>query len=470
MIRFILNRDVVSTRVNRGSVLLDFLRRERHLSGTKQGCREGDCGACSVLVGSRVPGGVRYRSVAACLTPVGELHGNHVLTIEGLNMDALSPVQQAIVDAGATQCGFCTPGIVVALTGFLLASPSLTLAEALAALDGNICRCTGYASIRRAVQRLVDGLGPLPAAPERRLEKLVRTASLPAYLIDIGRRLDAIAPEPAPAAADGVPVPVSGGTDLFVQQPDNMRHQPLVFLGRDARLQGIRIDDDHIHIGATTPVEDLKRDYRLVRIFPAWQATMDAIASTPIRNRATLAGNIINASPIGDLTIMMLALNAQLTIRGSCGIRRVSLDAFYKGYKRVDLATGEWITEIAFPYPSPQSRFNFEKVSRRKRLDIASVNTAMHVETAGGRVSHARISAGGVAPVPLLLTGSSAWLTGQPVSCVTLTRLIDLIDSEVSPIDDVRGTAHYKRRLLRRLVIAHFVVCFPDLELEGRLP
>jgi xanthine dehydrogenase small subunit len=469
MIRFILNRDLVSTDLGPGVLLLDYLRRECRLTGTKQGCREGDCGACSVLVGRRTDDRVRYRCVAACLMPLGELHGKHVLTIEGINLKQLSPVQQNIVDTGATQCGFCTPGIVMAMTGFLMDSPSLCLAAAVTALDGNICRCTGYTAIRRAVQNLVDDLAPFPAEPSRRLTHLVQAGYLPAYLLEMHQRLAAIAPTPGVTGKGDVPVPVGGGTDLFVQRPDRLTRQPLVFLHDDARLSGIIVNNKHIRIGAATPIEDLKGDARLNQIFPFWRKALDHMASTPIRHRATLAGNMVNASPIGDLTIIMLALGAMLTIGGPHGTRRLALEKFYDGYKSVDLAADEWITEVAFARPSSRCRFNVEKVSRRQRLDIASVNTAIALETDAKRITTARISAGGVAPIPLLLTKSAAWLVGQPVCSETLAGLIDIVDSEIAPIDDVRGSARYKRRLLGRLMVAHFGACFPKLDLSACL-
>ena len=470
MVHFILNHDPVSTIRPSGVLLLDYLRRDRRLTGTKQGCREGDCGACSVLVGRHTKAGVRYRCVAACLMPLGELQGNHVLTIEGINRNGLSPLQQAIVDTGATQCGFCTPGIVMALTGFLLAGPSLTLADAMTALGGNLCRCTGYASIRRAVKRIVNSLKTLPSEPSRRLAHLVCNGYLPAYLLDINRRLATIEPAPRPAATDRVPVPVGGGTDLFVQQPEKLADQPLRFLHNEARLTGIRIENGRVYIGAATPVEDIKDDARLIDLFPIWRQALDCMASTPIRNRATLAGNMVNASPIGDLTIIMLALDARLAISGPHGTRRLRLEDFYHGYKTVDLNEGEWVSEISFAQPSPRCRFNVEKVSRRQRLDIASVNTAMLVETTGPRITRARISAGGVAPIPLLLKQSMAWLVGRPVSPATISGLIEIVHTEIAPIDDVRGSAQYKRRLLGRLMVAHFLACFPDLELKGWRP
>ncbi len=470
MVQFVFNRDTVRTTAPPGAIALDLLRRELGRKGTKEGCREGDCGACTVLLGERSPHGVRYRAVASCLLPVGELHGRHLVTIEGLNGSGLSPIQQAIVDEGATQCGFCTPGIVVALTGFLLTSESLSLEDALAAIEGNICRCTGYTSIRRAVQRLVSQIALAPSTSADRVSGLVENGLLPAYFAGIPQHLDAIAALTSPAPGGAPAVPVAGGTDLFVQQPDRLRTVAIRFLSREPGLRGIRTEDNSIVIGAATTLEELLHSPLLREALPAWERSLRLVSSTLIRNRATLAGNIVNASPIGDLAIVLLALGAHLTTRRTGDTARtVPLDAFFKGYKQVDLAAEELITEITIPLPVPESRFNFEKVSRRERLDIATVNTAMVLEATGGRIVRARLSAGGVAPVPLFFAASSEWLSGQALAPETVQELTRRANAEIVPISDVRGTAEYKRRLLRRLIIAHFVEMCPDLDLKGLL-
>jgi xanthine dehydrogenase small subunit len=468
MIRFILNRDEVRSKAPPGSVTLDILRRELGRVGTKEGCREGDCGACTVLLGERSPQGMRYRAVASCLLPIGALQGKHLVTIEGLNGDTLSPIQQAIVDEGATQCGFCTPGIVMALTGFLLTSESLSLEDAYAAIEGNICRCTGYASIRRAVQRLVAQIALASPTQAARVPGWVEAGLLPAYFLGIAENLDAIAEPLPPPPDDASAVPAAGGTDLFVQQPDRLRGATLRFLSEDPGLRGIRAANGNITIGAATTVEELLHSNLLKEALPAWEQSLRLVASTLIRNRATLAGNIVNASPIGDLAIILLALGAHLTLRRpDDALRSVPLDAFFNGYKQIDLAEDELITEITLAQTTPGSRFNFEKVSRREHLDIASVNSAMVLEAADGHIVKARVSAGGVAPIPLLLSESSAWLAGRPLSPETVDALTRRADAEIAPISDVRGTADYKRRLLRRLVIAHFVESFPELDLKG---
>ena len=470
MIELMLNDEVVRADVPAGTVLLDFLRSARGLKGTKEGCREGDCGACTVLVGEAVEGGVRYRAVASCLLPVGELAGRHVVTIEGLDTGGLSPVQEALVEEGATQCGFCTPGIVVALTGFLLAGQPLDLEHGLTAVDGNICRCTGYVSIRRAVERLAGSVDD-PGVPAERRAAALAGSVLPAYFAGVAERLRAMdgGAGGVTEASAGATV-VAGGTDLFVQRPGQLLKQPLRFLGHRPELRRVRIDGREVTLGAMVTVEDLLRHPVLGERVPGWGRALELMGSTLIRNRATVAGNIVNASPIGDLSILMLALGARLELEGPDGRRELELERFHLGYKEYDLAPGELITAVRFELPAEGAGFNFEKVSRRERLDIASVNTAFLVEAEDGVVSRALLAAGGVAPVPLLLAGSSAWLTGRPVAPETLRGLLERVEEEIAPIDDVRGSAEYKRLLLRRLVIAHFVACFPDLDAGELLP
>jgi len=205
----------------------------------------------------------------------------------------------------------------------------------------------------------------------------------------------------------------------------------------------------------------------LMQLFPTWQKSFRLISSKMIRNRATVAGNIANASPIGDISIMLLALNATLAIQSSENnenSRKVALDKFYKGYKQLDLQNGEIITKIIIPiFPSHQ--FNFEKVSKRKHLDIASVNTAILIHEENGQITEARISAGGVGPIPTYLTKASATLIDKPLTTNTITEAANTAATEVTPISDVRGSADYKRNLLRRLIIAHFTILFPNIDL-----
>ena len=335
MIRFILNREDVAVDLPAGMVTLDFLRRRQGLAGTKEGCREGDCGACVVLLGALRNGGVFYRPVNSCLLPLGDAAGRHIVTIEGLNADGLNPIQQAFVEEGATQCGFCTPGFIVSFMGHLLSSPQWDVDGATDALAGNLCRCTGYLSIRRAVQRVCTALAE-PAAPDSpgRVEQLVAEGWLPGYFLEMPNRLrPVVATRPTAARADAIPV--AGGTDLFVQRPDELAEADLEFLSRREELRGVRLDGDRCIIGAATPWADLEDSPVIRKMLPGIGDCFKLLASRPIRHRATVGGNIINASPIGDVTILLLALNAGVVLSDGRDQREVQLREFFLDYKKL---------------------------------------------------------------------------------------------------------------------------------------
>jgi xanthine dehydrogenase small subunit len=450
-----------------GEVVLDFLRNEMGLHGTKEGCREGDCGACTVLVGEPVAAGMLYKTAASCLLPLGSLHAKHLVTIEGLTAPAgLSIIQKALTDEGATQCGFCTPGIVVALTGFLLTSRNFSKEDAIAAIEGNICRCTGYISIRRAAQRLLEELNfNLDDNLTLRHRKLTEAGILPDIFRDIRQRLEQIPPRRD--IPDGKAVTVAGGTDLFVQQADKLCTSELNFISRSDKTDAIYNNEDGAGvIDACATVEELRASELFSAAIPQWQNTLQLMSSTMIRNRATVAGNLVNASPIADLAIILLALNASLSIKSPDGTRSLPLDRFYSGYKQFDLHDDETIEKITVPPFDDSFCFNFEKVSRRQHLDIASVNSAAAFYSESGVIVRARISAGGVGPIPMLLEKTSEFLAGQKISRQTIISAMDIAMDEIAPIPDVRGSAAYKRRLLARLIAAHFIVCFPGHNLE----
>ncbi len=469
---FLLNDLQVTTALPAGTALLDFIRRDRRLTGTREGCREGDCGACTVLIGRLEGGRLQYRAVVSCLLPLAEAGGCHVVTIEGLNGSDLTPVQQAIVSEGASQCGFCTPGIVLSLTGFLLNSPQLTSDAAATAIEGNICRCTGYASLRRAVDRLLRDIGPrLQAAPDR-LAALIELGVLPGYFAAIGRRLQKMsAPKKKAAALPGKSaLAVAGGTDLYVQQAERLPEKKLLLLSRRECFSGVWPSPDRLFIGAATTVAELIESPLLAAALPSLAGFLRQVAAAQVRNRATCGGNIVNASPIGDLSIIFLALAARVGLRGGSSNRVLPLEDLFLGYKRLALKPGELVAWISVPLRPDGVRFHFEKVARRRSQDIAAVNSAMALEMSGKTIAGARISAGGVAPVPLLLRQASAFLAGKKVSAAVVRKMAAIASREITPISDVRGSAAYKRALLRRLLAAHFLTLFSDVFEPGDLP
>ncbi len=473
MIRFILNDETIAADAKPGTILLDYLRLHRKMTGTKEVCREGDCGACTVLLG-RLTGdagdyNVDYKPVNSCLLPLGETDGAHVITIEGLNRPGqsdLTPVQKAFVSQGGIQCGYCTPGMVVSTTGFFIDSPTIDEKNAVAALDGNLCRCTGYGGIKRAVRGLCEEFSiPAGAAGgKKRLELLVRWKILPEYVLEMPERLKELqALENGDSAAESsAKVLVAGGTDLFVQKGEQLADASLVFLSGRPDLKGIRTEDGRCIVGAAVTVAELASSPEIKRMFPRIEDDLKRFGSTPIRNRATVAGNIVNASPIGDLAVFLLALDATVALSDGEKSRSVALKAFFKGYKQLDLRENEMVASLSFPIPDKSTGFNFEKVSKRTYVDIASVNSAMGICVENGIVKKATVSAGGVAPIPLVLSETGRFIDGKAVCVETVKKAAAAAQSEISPISDVRGSARYKRLLLGRLVVAHFLALFPE--------
>ncbi len=457
MVTFILNNELISTGKPTGSSLLDFIRYDLGLTGTKTGCREGDCGACTVLAGSLTGSTVVYRSTLSCLMPLGNAHGKHIVTIEGINTGHLSHIQHAMVNNGAIQCGFCTPGIVMSLVAESASARTTTAESAIAATAGNICRCTGYKSIRRAADAIADAMREKDTADPVRW--LVENKQLPEYFLTIPERLASI---PGLTETEDGGIMIAGGTDLMVRNADELAESDIVTLYDRKELKGIRVEGERCIIGASVTISEAGESETLKKYIPEISSYIRLIASEPVRNMATIAGNIVNASPIGDITIILLALNAEVTTGGSRDSRTLPLRELFLGYKKLDLAAEEYIRCISFTYQPEPALFSFEKVSRRTHLDIASVNSAMHVIMNGDLIAGCHLSAGGVSPVPLYLEKTGAFLTGRPVSAEIVLQAYEVMQQEISPISDARGSAEYKRLLLRQLILAHFLKLFPE--------
>ncbi len=458
MTTFILNNKKVHTNAHPGTTLLDFIRYDQDLPGTKIGCREGDCGACTVLEGRFIGDTLQYRSIVSCLTPLGNAHGKHIVTVEGLNMETLSPVQQAMVDHNGTQCGFCTPGFVVSLTGHTMSHHKSDSEGAIESVNGNICRCTGYKSIERAaisISKMLKGKNP-----EKPIEWLVENRFLPDYFIDIHNRLEHIKNTPDDKTA-GRQI-IGGGTDLMVQQPDAIAESDLHLVFDNGHMKGITHHDREIVIGAAATANDIMHSPLLNGHFPNIKKHFKLISSDPIRNMGTIAGNIVNASPIADLSIFFLALGATVKLVTDKESRNLPLHDLFLDYKKLDMRPGEYIESISFPLPQQSSAFNFEKVSKRTHLDIASVNSAIMINIDDGHIAGCRVSVGGVSPVPLYLEKCSVFLTGKPLTTAIIIEAAGVLDGEIAPISDVRGSKEYKRLLARQLFYAHFLELFPE--------
>jgi xanthine dehydrogenase small subunit len=421
-----------------------------------------------VLLGRPRDGKLHYQIVTSCLLPLGAADGCHVVTIEGLNQQQLGPVQDAMTAAGASQCGFCTPGIVVALTGHLMSTDEWKIEPAIEAIAGNICRCTGYASIRRAVEVVLDQLRREIGVEEERIPALVRQDLLPEYFLginDIVNKLHTAKKDQAPTRTQLV---VAGGTDLYVQRPEELPSAD-VWVVPVGTQDPVWQDGGYLYVAGTATAEDMKISRELDTTVGGIEGAMELMGSLPIRNRATIAGNVVNASPIGDMTIIFLALDAEVGLVRKKKRRRLLLRDFFCGYKKLDLAAGEIVEWLRFPADQASALFNFEKISKRTHLDIASVNSAASFHVESGRIARAVISAGGVAPIPMQLQQTAEFLEGRLPDVETALRAAGIARGEITPISDVRGSAEYKSLLLGQLILAHFQVLFDidDRHLAG---
>lgn len=464
-IQFLLNGALETATAPRGMLALDFLRREKRLVGSKEGCKEGDCGACTVIVGELKGDEVVYRPVTSCLLPIADLEGKHLVTIEGLNMADLSPVQAAMVDRGGTQCGYCTPGFVVAMTAWLLdETKPLDLEGVKYAISGNLCRCTGYRPIKEAGVDVAESLLPQLKAGER-VAQLCELGYIPSYFAEAReklRSLEATLSESKGSGATEAEIIVAGGTDLYVQQGEELPRKRIRFLNKGYVEQGARELDGMIVVDARMTFEAFADDPLLRSQIPSLADYNLLISSWPVRTRATIGGNISNASPIADMTCLLLALGSVLSLREGATTRSLPLKDLYLGYKQLAKKPTEWIETISFPKLKPSSHIRWEKVSKRAWLDIATVNAALNIEIADGVVVSARAALGGVAATPLFLSEASAFLVGKPATMETVSEMLSVADSEYNPISDVRGSAAYKRLLARQLLIACFAEALPE--------
>jgi len=459
MIEFILNNTHIKTDENAGITLLDFIRENQQLKGTKIGCREGDCGACTVLTGTlQEDKTVKYESITSCIWPLGNAQGKHIVTIDGTNLvDQLTATQQAIADNYATQCGFCTPGFAVSLTGLALKESIISYDDGLNAVSGNICRCTGYKSIEKASKLVVDALQKKET--KKSIEWLIGNKFIPKYFETIPKKLAVIRTQPVTNKSKKY---VAGGTDLYVRDADRLAEENIHLLAINKETGGISFYKDNCVIGASTTVTDMMYNNNMQAYFPDIQAYLKLVSSEPIRNMATIAGNFVNASPIGDMTILFLALNAKITVKNNNEkLRTILLKDFYTSYKVFDLKKDEIIVNITFEVPDRSHHFNFEKVSKRTHLDIASVNTAINIKTNGKTIENVHLAVGGVAPIPKYLHKTAAFLTNKEINFGILREANLVMQKEISPISDVRGSSDYKRLLARQLFFSHFTKLFP---------
>ena len=438
--------------------VLDWLRTRAHLTGTKEGCAEGDCGACTIVLGRSVDGSVQYRAVNSCLVMLPQIDNCAVLTVEGLAAadGALHPVQKALVDADATQCGFCTPGFVMAMFAFHHGGerPDDTVIHE--ALAGNLCRCTGYRSIVEACRRVAHG----PA--DRFVAETAATAgALSALPACTDYRHDAQA-FLTPRSLDGLftamaqfpdAVLLAGGTALGLRVSKDREPLPAVIAtGAVQELRQIKTDGGAVEIGgAVTYTEALPL---FDKYFASFGALVRRIGSRQIRNLGTIAGNLATASPIGDTIPCLITLDATVRLASRAGERTLPVESFITGYRTTALAPGEVIAAIRIPLLAAGQELAVYKLSKRFDQDISTVIAAFVLERHGGKVGKLRAAYGGMAARALRAASVETAVSGRPWTPAWLADIDALLARDFTPIGDHRGGAAYRLRaaggLLRR--------------------
>jgi xanthine dehydrogenase small subunit len=336
--------------------------------------------------------------------------------------------------------------------------------DAVDAIGGNVCRCTGHTTIKRAVKKLIDKVSSEINSHKDKIASLKSLGIIPEYFTQTEQQIIEIQKKNFSSEfeqkSDFI---VAGGTDLFVQKEHELRKGKIRFYFSENGADKIWIEGNQCCIDAKATVSDFGNAEIIQKYFPDMKKFVRLFGSLPIRNRATIGGNIVNASPIGDMTSILLALNATVHLEKDKSTRQVLLKDFYKGYKTLDKSIDEILTKISFELPKQNTLFNYEKVSKRIHLDIASVNTAILLKIDNGIITHANISAGGVAPIPLYLAEMRKSLLGKKISTDTISKAIQVALSEINPITDVRGSTEYKKLLLRQLLLSHFNKYSPEL-------
>jgi xanthine dehydrogenase small subunit len=482
-LRFVLNDrpiEIDEGTLSPTTTLLRWLRDRAHLTGTKEGCAEGDCGACTVAILEDTPNGKSWRGVNSCLVLLPMVEGKRVVTVEGLRAGLGGPhlVQRALAEALGSQCGYCTPGVAMSLFEACYRDDLDESWKLDAQMCGNLCRCTGYRPIRDAAREVagarppgafLDALAPADS-PSSDPVSLAYAAGAqrwfaPASLEALWRVL-----EEHPGARL-----VAGGTDLSLEVTKRYAEPPLLVsleaLSGTGRSEGPRplgaidVGPDLIRIGALCRLSDLEAASRFA--LPPLERMLRYFGARQIKNRATVGGNLANASPIGDLAPVFLSLGAELVLLSKRGERRLPIDRFFESYRKTVLEPDEIVAFVDLPRPPASARLGAYKVSKRRELDISTVAAAFMVRAEGGTVSEVRLAYGGMAATPARARKTEAALLGRPWSEATVLAAAVFLAEDFQPISDHRGSAWFRATLAKNLLHGFFLET--ALEAQPRL-
>jgi xanthine dehydrogenase small subunit len=461
-VRFLMGRQIQEVIVSDPTLtVLDWLRGSARRPGTKEGCAEGDCGACTVTIGTLAGAGMIYQAVNACIQFLPMLDGKELVTVEDLATSdaALHPVQQAMVTEHASQCGFCTPGFVMSLYTLYQSRTTPPAREEIdTALAGNLCRCTGYKPIIAAAASMFDLPRPTAEPPVALLRQLQRGEAL-SIISDTGQRFD------APVTLDDLADLVerfpkaellAGATDIGLWVTKQHRYMPhLISVGAVAALKEIEDKPEAIHFGAGVSFSEALP--HLAEIHSDLERLFKRIGSAQIRNSGTLGGNIGNGSPIGDSMPALIALGASVTLRKGSVERSLPLEDYFLEYRKTARQLGEFIVSISVLKLENNSRYGTDKISKRIDQDISAVCAAYRLELEGGIITAARLGFGGMAGVPARALAAEAALRGKPFTEATIRGAMDALAEDFSPLSDMRASAAYRLTVARNLLLRFYL-------------
>lgn len=455
MIRFVLNGEehTVDASVVPSTTMLDYLRDRLRMTGTKEGCAEGDCGACTVV---RVAADGKMEAVNSCLMQLGQADGQEILTVEGLqaaNGGEMMPVQDAMANGDGTQCGFCTPGFIGALYALQQSGEKIDDETIHDALAGNLCRCTGYRPIIEAARAACGKAVPYKPAEDRPdaedlHEAPGQTFHAPTDLAELT----------ALRAANPRAMLLAGGTDLgLLASKQRIRPPVVIHTSRVTELQELTETEEALTIGAAVTYTNALP--YIERLYPSLATLVHRIGSRQIRNLGTIGGNIGNASPIGDTPPSLIALGATVALVSPNASRGIPLEEFFIDYRRTDLAPNEIIRSVTVPKLGEGESFRVYKISKRYDQDISSVVGAFKLKIDGGKVTEARIAFGGMAATPKRAAAAEGALVGADMSENAFRAAGEAVLKDFAPISDHRASAEYRTRVAANL----FVRLYRDL-------
>ncbi len=463
-IRFVLDGEIRELRgISPTVTVLQWLRESERRCGTKEGCAEGDCGACTVAIGERDGDTVRYRAVNSCIQFLPTLDGKELVTVESLkHKGKLHPVQRAMVECHGSQCGFCTPGFVMSLFTLYHSGKRTDRETVDDVLAGNLCRCTGYRPIIEAAQKIRD-LGAKDqfharaATTAKQLESIERHDTL-TFEADGQRYFAPANLEEFAASVAEYPdaVLLAGGTDVGLWVTKLRRRLDTVIYTGDVReLHRLAVGDEFIEIGGAVSHTDAYM--ALAADYPDFGEMLRRFASVQVRNAGTLGGNVANASPIGDTPPLLLALDARLLLRHGIATRGLAIDEFFLAYRKTALQPGEFVEAVRVPRPRPGLQFRAYKISKRFDQDISAVCAAFALGLEGGRVAHIRIGLGGMAAIPKHATHAEAVLQGHVWNEAAVRAAMRAMRDDFQPLTDMRASAEYRLKVAQNLLLKFFL-------------